>query len=200
MYIVSILLSFCHISLCPLCSIPPIPASIIVLVFVFLVLKKRFQAEFWSDVQRFFRIRSEDIKEEAWGRSSGASGDPLQSTAANLAGKRFFLVAELCGRVVGTLAVRESSAVDVDSGTCRLYWMCTHPACRRIGIASKLVKEALRMAKCGGYTVIIATANKSCTNATAALEKVGFEKHSEIVFASAYPMSFSVNQYKMQLS
>ena len=164
------------------------------LIFVFMASKKRFQAEFWSDVQGFFRIRSEDIKEEARVRKSSEEVADKHSE-----GKKFFLVAELRGRVVGTVAVRESPGDD--SPTCRLYWLCTHNACRRMGIASKLVAEALKVAgESGGYVAARATASKNCTAATAALEKVGFEKTEETVIASAYPMSFSVNEYEMHLS
>ena len=164
------------------------------LIFVFMASKKRFQAEFWSDVQGFFRIRSEDIKEEARVRKSSEEVADKHSE-----GKKFFLVAELRGRVVGTVAVRESTGDD--SSTCRLYWLCTHNACRRMGIASKLVAEALKVAgESGGYVAARATASKNCTAATATLEKVGFEKTEETVIASAYPMSFSVNEYEMHLS
>ena len=164
------------------------------LIFVFMASKKRFQAEFWSDVQGFFRIRSEDIKEEARVRKSSE-----EVTDKHSGGKKFFMVAELRGRVVGTVAVRESTGDD--SSTCRLYWLCTHNACRRMGIASKLVAEALKVAgEGGGYVAARATASKNCTAATATLEKVGFEKTEETVIASAYPMSFSVNEYEMHLS
>ena len=185
--------------LLPFYSIPPIPASIMGLIFVFMASKKRFQAEFWSDVQGFFRIRSEDVKEEARSRSSSEeAGNASQRPPPP--GKKFFLVAELRGRVVGTLAVRESPA-NASGATCRLYWLCTHNACRRMGIASRLVREALQTAeKSGGYAVAVATASKYCTSATATLEKVGFRKTDETVIASAYPMSFSVNEYEMHLS
>lgn len=191
---------FNHLTLLLFYSIPPIPASIMGLIFVFMAAKKRFQAEFWSEVQGFFRIRSEDVKEEARARSAAsASSDDSQ-----LLGKKFFLVAELRGRVVGTLAVRESLGSETASGpgaACRLYWLCTHNACRRMGIASKLVGEALQRAKkSGGYAIALATASKNCTSATATLEKVGFNKTDESVIASAYPMSFSVNEYEMHLT
>lgn len=183
-----------------------------VLVLVFLASKKRFQAEFLPDVEGFFRIRSEDVKEEARAaRSSAAAAAAPSDDAGNESqwrpgkgkGKKFFLVAELRGRVVGTVAVRESpTGSGSGSGTtCRLYWLCSHNACRRMGIASKLVSEALQMArKSGGYAVALATASKYCTSATATLEKVGFKKTDESVIASAYPMSFSVNEYEMHLS
>ena len=177
-------------------SIPPIPACIMGLIFVFMASKKRFQAEFWSEVQGFFRIRSEDIKEEARVRKSSEEVVDKHSD-----GKKFFLVAELRGRVVGTVAGRESPGGGDDGLTCRLYWLCTHNACRRMGIASKLVAEALKVAgESGGYVAARATASKNCTAATATLEKVGFDKTEETVIASAYPMSFSVNEYEMHLS
>lgn len=171
------------------------------LILVFLGSKRRFQVEFWPEVKTSFSIRSDDIKEEAKGRSAApapAAEDREQSQLA--AGKKIFLVAELRGKVVGTVAVREAPGMDPVARICKLYWLCTHPACRRMGIASKLIKEALDIAiESGGYLRAAAVANKNNKAATLTLEKVGFDVIEETVIVSSYPLRFSTIDFEMEL-
>ncbi len=170
------------------------PASIIVLITVFLGSKRRFQLDFWNEVKTFFCIRSDDIKEEAKSRAAAAAAEKP------VAGKRYFLVAEIKGMVAGTAAVRPAPGMDPVARACKLYWLSVHPACRRLGIGSRLIDDALSLAaRDGGYMRAAASVSKTNAAATGALERAGFRLVEEAVLVSSYPLKFRVADYEMDL-
>ncbi len=65
--------------------------------------------------------------------------------------RRVFLVAEHRGRIVGTAALREAPGMPDLARTCKLWRIFVHPATRRMGIATKLIGEAVREARRMGY-------------------------------------------------
>ena len=83
--------------------------------------------------------------------------------------------------------------------TCKLWRVFSHPATRRMGIASKLISEALKLSKAHGYKRVALRTHKSNTRALKLYEKCGFALKAEEIISAYYPLKFIAMCYEMDL-
>ncbi|TRY75674.1 hypothetical protein TCAL_11609 [Tigriopus californicus] len=159
---------------------PPIPTSIVILVVVMMVAKRRFQT-YWNAIKPLFDVNSPNL-DDSFCTHPSADG--------------FFLVATHRQRIVGTVSVVRTQP------TClRMERLFVHPACRRMGIATQLIQECItRSPKRWGQGLTLTASTASTQMALAkCLGQAGFQEDGHTVMASAYPLEFKTVTVAMLL-
>lgn len=83
--------------------------------------------------------------------------------------------------------------------TGKLWRVFVHPATRRMGIASRLIEEALKLAREKGYERIALRTHQTNSGAVKLYEKCGFELVARETISAYYPLKFTANCYEMKL-
>lgn len=152
-----------------------------ILVLVMTVAKYRFQI-YWGKIKYLFDAKSPDLLNIHQGYRKEDS---------------FFLVATHRQRIVGTAAV-----VQKEPKILELQRLFVHPACRRMGIATKLIQECqTRSIRRWGKNLILNAVTTSTQIAPAkCLGEAGFRVCCDIIVASVYPLEFKTVIVAMPLA
>ncbi len=158
---------------------PPLAVAIAVFAIVFVVANRRFR-RFWNDVKALYETDVESAVEAS----------------------RFFLIATHRGRVVATIGVQDAPGMPQVARTCKLHGLVVHPATRRMGIASAVVKEAAKRARLCGFRRIAASFNKSQYGAVQLFSSLdGFHcVDDKDVYLRCFPLKFIRLHYEMILN
>ncbi len=82
--------------------------------------------------------------------------------------------------------------------TCKLWRVFVHPATRRMGIATRLVREAARQAREEmGYSRLSLRTHKTNSGSLRLYDSLGFGRRSEDVVAAAFPLKFLAVNYEV---
>lgn len=141
---------------------------------------------YWFQISRIFTNLGDDLKDLKKFYIHHQEGE-----------KRIFLVVEHRSRVVGSAAVIPVGAEEPN--VCKLFRVFVHPATRRMGVATMIVKEALTQAKKAGYTKVIVRTHKTNVASVGFYESLDFVKVSEQVFVSAFPLKYWVVNFEKSL-
>ncbi|MCX5826769.1 MAG: GNAT family N-acetyltransferase [Deltaproteobacteria bacterium] len=137
-----------------------------------------------SDVAVRFELRPGDIgyitwlhgilyaKEQGWNHTFEAYvAGPLAEFAKMQSARQRIWIAELDGKIVGTVAV-----VDAGENRAQLRWLLVDPCARGVGLGRRLVKESIQFATESGYRSIFLWTVSDLHAAGALYRSCGFAK------------------------
>ncbi|CAL4123517.1 unnamed protein product [Meganyctiphanes norvegica] len=134
-----------------------------------------------------------------WRRIKGvfSAGKDLQDLLSYYSHpKRLFLIAEMEGTVVGTVAVWQTN----DDNTAKLTRMFVSSQCRRMGIGTRLIEKCIEECRSLGYMSLMLRTHVTNHKAVKCYEKAGFVCTGRENFAKLYPHSFDTVNYHLSLT
>lgn len=94
-----------------------------------------------------------------------------------------YLVAKIDGKIVGyTSCIIGYNLFDAKHPFMTLWWVCTHPDYRRMGVATKLFEHIEKIAKENNCELIYFTSEMYRKDAHAFYEKMGYDQNESKAF------------------
>ena len=165
-------------------SFPPIPTSCAVLLGIWTWGKVKFQS-YWSEAKKCFRASGDDLN------------DLYKFYCLSSKRKRMFLLAEINDQIIGTIAIREAPGMPELARTSKCWRLYIHPEFRRLGVASRLIKESLKLCYDLGYTRVAVRTHENNEAAIRLFDKNGFRLVSSDVLAQSYPLKFNLLDFEI---